>query len=1032
MQNFKKAKHFYNVSAKIKYVSKFGLVLYLFAVLSFQLSAQTKPLINSTLKGKVVDANTKESLPGALVQIDGVTNQTQTDSNGEFILVTGQSFPYTIIVSYIGYEKSVVKVDGSPFTVELKEDNRKLNEIVVVGYSQKKRSNITSAITEVKGDKLANNSGTSFTEKLQGLAPGLQISSASGVEGGAALVRLRGATSINANNDPLYIIDGVFINSQSLQSVGAGGQTSNPLADINPADIESLEILKDANATAIYGSRGANGVIIITTKRGKKGKKTEINFNSNFGIATVPKIWDLVSGPEHALILNEQWINDGGAFEARPYRPTSEGGQGNPEDQGTYDRLGIIFRTANQTVNNLSITGGDNNTSFYVSGEITKSPSILKLQDFNRTSFRTNLDHNITKTLQIGTSLSYSNINRRIVPTGDTGGITNTGLHTPTLTPIFNADGSYNRAERFNNPYVLLENSNSHAYTKRFIGNGFVKWDILKNLSFKSSFSLDDNSYNEVIYYNANLNEGRSANGSATTALTSERIWIAEQLLSYIPVSNNEHFLSFFLGNTLQKNEFNRSTINGTNFPSTQFSSISSAAITTGSTTGILPSALISYFGGLNYSYKDRYILDANLRTDASSRFGANNRWATFPSVGLAWRVSKEDFFKDRFSFVDDVLIKSSLGWSGNQGIPDFASLGLWTGGNNYLGSPGVSPSQLGNEDLKWETTRQWNIGLETSFLKKRLSLSLDFYNKYTTDLLLQVPVPAKTGFSSVFQNLGEMSNKGFEVQVNTVNIQTKDFQWSTTFNVSHNKNKIEKLKKAFTQYNRDWVRLEEGYPLYSFWLYKQLYVDPQTGNAVYDDSRTKDGKITVDDRQIVGDAWPAYQGGFNNTLRYKGIDFSFYFYFSQGNKVFNMNRYFQEHAGSRGTSWSMLQSMMDRWQKPGDITDIPRVTTKANSDGSFNHNYESSRFLEDGSFIRLKSVSLGYTLPQSIIAKQKVLKKLKLYTNVTNLLTFTKYSGPDPEVNVAQRQAGATVQGLDFSMPPHPRTIQFGINATF
>lgn len=1002
-------------------------------LISIGINAQTTtPLIQSKLNGTVIDAITKIPIPGATVAIKGITHSVNTDLDGKFYFQTGQKFPYTLIVSYVGYKKAEVVVDGSPVTIGLKENVEELNELVVVGYSQKKRTNITGAVNKVKGEDLTNNHGASFTEKLQGLSPGLQISSASGVEGGAALVRLRGATSINANNDPLYIIDGVFINSQSLQSIGAGGQTSNPLADINPADIESIDVLKDANATAVYGSRGANGVIIITTKRGKKGKRTEVKFSSNIGFSEAPKVWDLVTGPEHATILNEQWINDGGAFAQRPYRPVSEGGQGNPEDQGTYDRLSLIFRKATQTVHNLSISGGSENTSFYISGEATKSPSILKLQDFNRTSFRTNLDHNITKSLQVGTSISYSNIDRRTVPTGDTGGITNTGLHTPTLTPIINADGSYNRAERFNNPYVLFENSNSYSYTKRFIGNAFAKWDILKNLSFKSSFSLDDNSYNEVVYYNSNLNEGRSANGSATNALTTERIWIAEQLLNYIPVSNNKHFLSFFLGNTLQKNAFNRSTITGTNFPSTQFTSISAAAITTGSTTGELSSGLISYFGGLNYSHKDKYIFDANLRTDASSRFGANNRWATFPSVGAAWRISKENFIKDKFSFINEILIKSSIGWSGNQGIPDFASQGLWSGGNNYLGSPGVSPSQLGNEDLKWETTRQFNIGLETSFFNRRLSINVDFYNKYTTDLLLQVPVPAKTGFSSVFQNLGEMSNNGFELGINTVNIQTENFQWSTAFNVSHNKNKIEKLPRAFTQYNRDWVRLEEGHPLYSFWLYKQLYVDPQTGNAVYDDSRTNDGKITVDDRQIVGNAWPEYQGGINNTLKYKGFDFSFYVYFSEGNEVLNMNRYFQEHAGSRGTSWSMQASMMDRWQNPGDITDIPRVTTKPNADGSLNHNFESSRFLEDASFIRLKSVTLGYTIPESILEKQKVLKNLRIYTNLTNLLTFTKYSGPDPEVNVAQRQAGATVQGLDFSMPPHPRTIQFGINATF
>src|SRR5690606_10432464 len=427
-----------------------------------------RPIVNAALEGTVIDAITKKPLEGVTLQLDGVTHSVKTNHNGEFQFVTGQKLPFTINVTYIGYEKKILDVNSSPTVIELEPSTESLDEIVVVGYGQKKKSNITGAVSQVNGANLSNNLGTSFTEKLQGLAPGVQISSSSGVEGGSALVRLRGATSINANNDPLYIIDGVFINSSSLQSVGAGGQTSNPLADINPADIETIEVYKDANATAVYGARGANGVIVITTKKGKKGERTEVNFNSTFGIAKAPKLWELVTGPEHATILNEQWINDGGTYETRPYRPVSEGGQGLPEEQGTYDRLGLIFRTTNQTINNLSVRGGSDKTSFYVSGEINNSPSILKLQSFNRKSFRSNLDHNIANNLQIGTNISYSLVNRETVPTGDTGGITNTGLHTPTLTPILNADGSYNRGERFNNPYVLLENSNSHAYTKRF------------------------------------------------------------------------------------------------------------------------------------------------------------------------------------------------------------------------------------------------------------------------------------------------------------------------------------------------------------------------------------------------------------------------------------------------------------------------------------------------------------------------------------------------------------------------------------
>ncbi|WP_420153305.1 SusC/RagA family TonB-linked outer membrane protein [Siphonobacter sp.] len=982
------------------------------------------------IQGRVTDAN-GEALPGVSVRLKNSTIGTVTDANGQFKLDVAQASD-VLIFSFVGYSTQEVTVGSQKqLAVQLVSANQELNEVVVVGYAQVKKGAETSAVSMVKGVDLKNQHGVSFSERVQGLTPGLQISSNSGVEGGSVLVRLRGATSINAGNDPLYVIDGVFINSNSLQGVRTGGQTTNPLADINPNDIENIEVLKDANATAVYGARGANGVIIITTKRGSKNGKTKINFSTSVGVAKAPKLWDLTTGPQHAEILNEQWINDGNPAATRPFRPVSEGGQGNPQDQGTYDRLSLVFRTAVQQSNNLSITGGNEKTQFYLGGEVTHQNSILKLQDFQRLGFRVNVDHQINKKLQVGLSTSYSATKRQLARTGDTGGILNTGLHTPTLTPLFAADGSYNRGERFNNPYVLLENSNNYAYGKHLIANAYLKWNLTKDLTFKSSWSLDDNYYNEAVYYNANLTEGRATNGSATNATTLDRTWIAEQLLNYIAPLGEKHFLTVFLGNTLQRNEFQRSTITGTNFPSTQFTTISAAAITTGSTTGITPSGLISYFGGANYSFDNRYSVDLNVRTDASSRFGANNRWGTFPSAGVSWRLGQERFIRENVRFVNDLKLKASIGWTGNQSIPDFASLGLWSGGNNYLDRPGVSPAQLANQNLKWETTRQWNVGLEAALFANRLKFEWDVYNKYTTDLLLQVPIPAKTGFSSSFQNLGEMSNKGFEFQITSVNISSNKLEWTTSFNVAHNVNTIEKLPISFTQYNRDWVRLQEGQPMYSFWLYKQLYVDPQTGNAIYDDSRTKDGKITTDDRQIVGNAWPAYYGGLRNSFRFNNFDFSFFFYFSQGNKVFNMNRYFQEHAGSRGTSWSLLASQMRRWQQPGDVTDIPRVTILPNADGSYNHNFESSRFLEDASFIRLRSVALGYSLPTAILSKVR-LQQARLYVNATNLLTFTKYSGPDPEINTAQDYANATVQGLDFSMPPHPRTVEVGLNLTF
>jgi len=999
--------------------------LVLFAVFT-NLSAFSQQI---DIKGKVLEENTKATVIGATVKVKGQKVGTVTNANGDFDLNV-KNLPTTLVVSVTGFKSQEIDVyEAEPTTIYLTEDQNRLNEVVVTGYVQTKKNAKSSSISEIKSDQIKNIAGASFSEQLQGQAPGLLVSNNSGTPGSSVFVRLRGTTSINAGNDPLYVVDGVPINSKTLQTISIGGQTTSPISDINPADIENVEVLKDANATAVYGARGANGVILITTKRGANNSKTKVTLDAQYGFANAAKLWDLASGPDHAQIINEAWINDGKPSATRPYRPVSEGGLGNTEDQQTYDRQSLIFRTAPTQTYNLSVNGGDAKTSFYLGGGYTSQEAIVKTQDFTRYNFRFNLDHKINKQFSVGTSNSVGYSIRSLSRTANSPkGILQASVHNATLLPIYNTDGSYAKYGIFDNVEALINNNNHHSYGLRSINNLYAKWNILENLSFKSSISTDLNNYHEKRYFNSQLSDGQP-NGVATDATSIDQSWIAEQLLNYFTTINDKHFVSVFLGNTVQKRDYQQETINASSFPSDQFQTISSAAITSASTSGS-SSGLLSYFGGANYSFDNKYSIDANVRADASSRFGKANQWGYFPSVGAAWRISEEKFIKKNVKFINELKLKGSLGWTGNQDIDDFASLGLWNGGANYGDAAGISNSQLSNPDLKWETTRQWNLGLETSVLKDRLSFEFNYYNKYTTDLLLNVPIAGKTGFSSTIQNIGEMSNKGFEFVITSKNIKTKDFEWGTSFQISQNKNLVEKLPISFSQYSRDWVRLQQGYAMYSFWLYKQLYVDPLTGNAVYEDV-TKDGKITTDDRQIVGNAWPTFTGSLTNTLRYKGFDLSALVYFSVGNQVFNMNRFFQEHGGVRGTNWGLLASQMRRWQKPGDITDIPRASTVQNPDGSYNNDFQSSRFLEDGSFLRLRNVSLGYTLPKDLISKLGI-TKLRVYANGTNLLTLTKYSGADPEGNTAADQTNGTVQGLDFAIPPQPRQIIFGVNVIF
>ena len=982
------------------------------------------------ITGHITDVRTGEPLIGASVIVKSEKGKgVVTYVDGNFSLQTKVEAPLTLRVDYVGYRALDVDVYDfeEPVEIQLIDNSNRLNEVVVLGYTQVKRQNLTGSVASVKGADIASTAASGFNEQLQGQAAGVIISGSSGTPGSGVFVRLRGTTSINAGNDPLYIIDGVPINSQPLQSIANGGQTINALSDLNPNDIEKIEVLKDANATAIYGARGANGVVLVTTKRGNKGQKTRVSFNAEYGFAKAAKLWDLASGPETAQILNEAWINDGKDPSLVPYHSKESGGLGLPEEQNTYDRQSAIFRTAAIQNYNLAISGGNERTRFYIGAEYTDQEAIVRTQDFSRLGLRVNLDHDINKnvSLSTGTSLQWTRRSLSRIANSPKG-ILQASVHHSTLLNPYNEDGSYARYGIFDNIYALIENSNHHTYGLRTVDNVSLLWKIVSGLQFKSTVSLDYNNYREKRYFNTQLADGQP-NGSAEDANTINYTITAEQLLNCNKEIKKIHSIAAFLGNSVQYTGLRTQDIKGSGFPDNALQELASAAITTGQT-AFSSYSLVSFFGGANYSLLNRYALDVNLRADASSRFGKNNRWGLFPSIGASWTISEESWLKSA-KFIDGLKIKASIGWTGNQNIDDFASLGLWNGGGVYNDQSGVLHTQLANPELKWEATRQWNVGLEGSFLNGRISFEVDVYNKYTYDLLLSTPIPGKTGFSSTYSNLGEMSNKGVEFQITTKNIQKKDFNWETSFNIAHNANLIERLPVSFSQYDRDWVRLEEGKPMYSFWLYKQLYVDPQTGNAVYDDVND-DSKITVADRQIVGDAWPDFTGGLRNAFRWKNIDLSLFFYFSVGNDVFNMNRFFQEHGGMRGTNWGLLKSQMDRWQKPGDVTDIPKASTLANADGSSNNGFASSRFLEDGSFLRLRNVSLGYTFPKKLVTKAGI-ERLRIYVNATNLFTITGYSGADPEGNTAADYTHGTVQGLDFAIPPQPRQVVFGASLT-
>ncbi|WP_437917910.1 SusC/RagA family TonB-linked outer membrane protein [Sphingobacterium sp. LRF_L2] len=980
---------------------------------------QATPIINAALTGQVIDAITGKTLEGVTLQLQAVTHSVKSDRNGNFQFVTGQKLPFQVKVSFVGYETQTLIISKSPATIALTPSTEDLDEVVVVGYTTIAKKNLIGAVDKVSQQAVKDIPTGSFDAQLQGKLPGVQVAASTGVPGEALHIRLRGATSINANNNPLYVIDGVFLNSQSLQTINTGGKATSPIADLNPSDIEYVEVLKDAEATALYGSRGANGVILITTKRGKNSQSAKIDVNLYSGKAKAIKLWELTTGEEHATLVNEYFRNIGGT---EPFRAVADGGRGLPAEQKTYDRLSEAFRTAGVYNADLSVYGGSENTAYYLSAGYNKQESILKPISFDRAGFRFNLDQKVNNNFKIGSSNALSRTGRNQGRAGDgpQGGILQAALHTPTYLSPYNEEGVLVGRAGFDNLTLLLDNYDVGSTSLRYIGNIYGEYQITPSLKFRSTFSLDYNQYDEHEYWNKLLIAGAPV-GLATSAISQSTTWINEQTLTYRKRINPQHTIGALLGNTLQGSYFTLTSAEGRGFATNDFTLINTAATTTSSQDWD-QYKLASFFGRVDYAYADTYLIDFSLRADGSSKFNRGYQWGYFPAVGVAWRLSNESFLKE-VSFVNELKIKSSYGLTGNQDINSFASRQLWSGvGTSYQGVAGIVPEQLANQQLSWESTSQFNIGLDATVLNQRISTAINYYYKYTKDGLLTETLPATTGFNNYTNNAVEISNRGFEFSISSENIRNEFFSWNSSFNIARNINKIEKLETPQNYGSRNLIQFKEGSPMYSFWVYNQLYVDPATGDAVYEDVNN-DGQITTDDRQILGSIWPDYFGGLSNDFTYKNFDLSTFFTFSVGNKIYNHNRFFGEAGGARDAARVIFKSNLDRWQKEGDITDVPR------SDGVNNNNYKDGggRWLEDGSYLRFRTLSLGYNFRPKSLGKLS-LSKLRVYVQATNLFTITKYTGLDPE---SAASSDANQQGIDLGTPPQPRSFQVGVNLT-
>jgi TonB-dependent starch-binding outer membrane protein SusC len=992
-------------------ISRFRIITVLFLLLGSccvyaQNSNQSQQEIRIT--GKIV-SDDGTPLPGATILLTGSLRGAVSKSDGTY-QITVPSSASILEFSYVGYVKKQVTVGVQKIIdVVLNQEAKSLSEVVIVGYAVEQKALLTGSVDVVKSDKLRDLPISTIDGLMQGQASGVQVSQNSGTPGGVTSVRIRGVSSISGSNQPLYVIDGIPVITGDYAQVGYEGQGINALSDLNPNDIESISVLKDAAAASIYGARASNGVVVITTKRGSN-QKTQISFNSYMGIQQV----------EHTLkMLNaRQWME---------YRNDLAGTTVyTQEDMDNIttdtDWQKIIFRNAPSSNYELTANGGNEKTKFFMSGDYFKQQGILIGTDYQRLNGRLNVDHSITEKLTVGASigLTYSKTNRVEGDQTLHGPLPN-GISTPAIYPVYNPDGSYNQDGPYSNAVSIANEAINQNFSFRTLSNAYLNYQIFPHLSFSSKWGMDFLNFREHAYESTKTVQGAKYNGLGFETYTNVINIVSNNILKY-QASINKNDFEFLLGYSFERYQDRSSFIRGQDFADQNLQYLNSAATIVSASSDATNSGIRSFFGRVNYNYNNKYIASVSGRADASSKFGENNRTGFFPSASLAWRIGEEDFLKG-LQALSELKIRTSYGLTGNDDITPFLYAELY-GVTSYGGASGIYPSSIPNPDLKWETTAQFNLGLDVGLYDNRIFLTVDLYNKQTKDLLLDRPLPESSGFSSITENIGKVQNKGVEFSISTNNL-VGELKWNTQINFSANRNKVIKLYNGqpIDDIGRGSNRVMEGEPVGIFYSYKSLGVDPSTGDIVFADM-DHDGKITAADRTKIGDPHPDFIGGITNSFSFKGFDLSIFLQFSHGNDVFNGSRLFLESLQGGD---NQLAAVTRRWKKPGDITDIPRATSDPVK--AAENKRVSSRFIEDGSYLRVKNVTFGYSFNKKLISKLH-LTNLRLYFTSQNLLTFTNYTGLDPEVNYLGDDN--TVIGTDFFTYPQARSFNFGVNLKF
>lgn len=1042
------------------------------------------------VSGKVTDYSTGEPLPGVNILVKGTTTGTISDIQGNYSMsVSGNDA--VLVFSFIGYETYEVAV-GAQRTInaQLMPDLTTLEEVVVVGYGTMKRSDLTGAVASVSGDALRGTVSASVDQALQGRVAGVQVTQNSGQPGGAVSIRVRGTTSLTNSSEPLYVIDGVQMQGDAGGITGfdwqggSGGQqaaTSNPLATLNPNDIESIEILKDASATAIYGSRAANGVIIITTKRGKRGEAT-VSYNGYYAVQEVYKTFDMMDLPAYARYNNEVAAEVAGINANPRFADPSILGPGT-------DWQEAIFQLAPMQSHSISISGGTDATRYMVSGGYFEQEGIIIGSNFNRFNVRANIDTRISKGIEIGGTIALSRKDETITLQDGGDGVISQAAQMPPHIPVRNFDGSFAGPDQQNasaqigsNPVALALLRNNTVLDNRVMTTLYADIELISDLKFRSEIAVD---YGNALIkaFQPSYEWGTIVNRTSQLGQSSNQnfFWVWRNYVTYNR-SFNDHGLTAMVGYEAQKGQYDNFTAYKLGMPN-DLPSMRQGDISNIANTGVKGwNSLISSFARAIYNYDDRYLVTATIRRDGSSRFGPENRWGWFPSASVGWRISQESFMGQN-NFVNELKLRAGWGLVGNEAINNYAFGSALTSVNTYFGS-GVRNSAYSNPLVQWESTAQYNIGLDVALLNTRIDLSVDAYLKETDNLLLELPLPGIFGdqINGPQANVGRMTNKGIEVSLNTVNVETDRFKWTTNANFALNRNEVTSVGGPPIFEQLYWYSGFEtstmttaGYPVGQFYGYiadgiftskeeilshavqipDDNYVptsddDPginkieRTTGLWLGDIKWRDlngdGVINSDDQTVIGDPNPDWTFGFNNSFSYGPISLDVYVLGSIGGDILNYSRARNEQmltnfdnqsttvenrARTRLIEGGTDLNNIDHVELINPGTDIPRF----DNGGENSNHYMSTRWIEDGTFVRIQNVRLSYNLPSRLTEKVRM-SRAQVYANIQNVATFTNYTGLDPQIGAFNQSP--LLQNVDMGRYPSPRVYTLGVNIDF